>query len=67
MTLTPEVKAEIDAMPLVAMLRRWRFSLAGDPMFQGEVGAYFSKVMAEKRNADNDEWVAASKSVGWDR
>lgn len=64
--LTPEIKDRIDKMDYVAMLRAWRFSPSGDPLFQGEVGDYFKKVMLEKRDAlPSGAHPAASKLIGW--
>ncbi|MDD4970704.1 MAG: hypothetical protein PHT07_14855 [Paludibacter sp.] len=64
--LTPGIKKQIDAMDYESMLRKWRFSVSGDPMFQGEVGKYFQEVMFKKRDALPDhERVQASKNVGW--
>ena len=38
----------------------------GDPFFQGKVGAYFLKMMAEKRKqACQAGHVSASKAIGW--
>ena len=60
-------KKTIDGMDYESMLHRWRNAPAGHPLFQGEVGDYFAKVMAEKRKAITDaEHVAASKRIGWD-
>jgi hypothetical protein len=48
------------------MLHRWRFAPVGDPMFQGEIGDYFAKVMKRKRAEVGDPaHTAASKSIGW--
>ena len=66
MKLTPDLKKRIDAMTYEQLLRKWRFSPAGgDPMFQGDAGDYYAKVMGEKRAANPGGAVAASKSVGW--
>ncbi len=61
------MKAQIDSEDYESLLRRWRFAPAGSsPMFQGEVGDYYSKVMAEKRDAlPPGEQVRASKAIGW--
>ncbi len=64
MDLTPELRKEIDEMSIESMLRRWRYAVAGTAMFQGESGKYFSDVMTKKRNANNSEWVRASKHIG---
>lgn len=55
----------IDAAPYIELLRRWRFSEGGNSWFQGEVGDYYAKVMAQKRDADPEAAVAASKAIGW--
>ena len=62
--MSPEQKAQIDAMSYEDLLRRWRNAPAGDPIFQGEAGAYYSVVMAEKRKSADH--VGASKRIGWE-
>ena len=62
MELTDAVKKQIEDMDYEHMLRLWRYASAGHPMFQGESGKYYSKIMAEKRN--NSEHVAISKRLG---
>jgi hypothetical protein len=65
--MTPEQKKQIDDMDYKSMLSFWRFAKAGHPMFQGERGAYFDKVMNEKRDAlPSGEAARISKSVGWE-
>lgn len=64
--LTPEAKAEIDAMTYEQLLRKWRFATLGNPMFQGERGSYFADRMSElRRKIGHDAAVQASKNVGW--
>jgi len=64
--MTPEQKKEIDEMPYEEMLRQWRFSPIDSSGFQGERGAYYAKVMGEKRTKVGDAaHVAASKRIGW--
>jgi len=64
--MTEEIKKRIDNMNYESMLSLWRNAPAGHPMFQGETGDYYSKVMAEKRNKVGDAaHIAASKSIGW--
>jgi len=59
-------KERIDGMDYESMLRLWRNAPVGEPLFQGETGDYFSKVMAEKRDAlPEGAHVAASKKIGW--
>lgn len=60
------IKKQIDSMDYESMLRLWRTAPAGHHMFQGEVGDYFSTVMAEKKDKLPDgEAVRASKNIGW--
>jgi hypothetical protein len=66
MTLTQEQKDYIDEMTYIEMLRLWRTVPAGDPLFVGETGIYFGKIIAEKRiQVGPEEHTAASKSIGW--
>ena len=65
MILTDELKNQIDGMSYREMLKKWRFTPSGDSMFEGESGTYYSKVMFEKRDADPEGAVQASKSIGW--
>lgn len=61
-------KQWIDNATYTEMLYRWRFSELGDPMFQGQTGDYFARVMQEKRNQlKAGEQVNASKTVGWEK
>ena len=63
--MTPDQKAWIDNASYESLLSKWRFAPAGDPIFQGECGQYYSKVLAEKRSANPGGAVAASKQIGW--
>lgn len=65
MELTDAVRAEIDVMTLEAMIRRWRFSPAGDPMMQGESAAYLQGRMDRLKAEDPEAFTEASKAVGW--
>jgi hypothetical protein len=61
-----EMKSWIDNASYQDLLNKWRFAPVGSPWFQGELGDYYSKKMAEKRNlVGNEEAVKASKSIGW--
>ena len=62
--LTPDRKTHIDSLSYEGLLRRWRFSPMGDPLFQGETGDYFAARMAELRDQGADH-VGASKGIGW--
>lgn len=57
-------KKWIDETSYQGLLQRWRYSPAGDPIFTGETGAYYQKVMYEKRAAVGHEAaVRASKAI----
>lgn len=64
--MTKKQKEWIDNADYEQLLSRWRHAPAGDPMFQGVTGDYYSKVMAEKKEeVSHEEHVRASKSIGW--
>lgn len=64
-TMSPERKAEIDAMDYKDMLYQCRFAPIGDKTFQGAAGAYFLLAMADKGDAISaEECVRISKSIG---
>ena len=63
--MTPEQKKWIDEATYEELLRKWRFAPVGEPMFQGNTGKYYSKVMKERRSANPAGHVSASKSIGW--
>jgi len=63
MKLTENLKKEIDEMSYESMLSQWRFAPVGTPIFQGESGNYFAKIMAEKSKTANH--VKISKNIGW--
>lgn len=66
--MTPAQKKWIDNARYWEMLSKWRFAAIGDPMFKGECGEYFKKVMRKKRDEGGDVGhVAASKALGWNR
>jgi len=65
--MNDQTKEWIDNSTYEQLLSKWRFAPAGDPLFQGEMGKYYSEVMFRKRDADPDAAVRASKNVGWDR
>ncbi|MDD4352697.1 MAG: hypothetical protein PHU71_07035 [Candidatus Gracilibacteria bacterium] len=66
--IDPKVKDMINAMTYGEMLRLWRFSPIGDPMFEGELGSYFQDVMVEKKRLlSNNEQVSISKMIGWEQ
>jgi len=61
--MTNEQKEWIDTATYRTLLHKWRFAAIGDKMFRGDVGNYFSNVMAEKKK--HVDPVRASKDVGW--
>lgn len=66
--MTPEQKKWIDEAAYESLLSKWRFAAAGDSMFTGETGQYYSEVMAKRRTEIGAQaHTAASKSVGWER
>lgn len=65
MELTDKNKKYIDSLLYVKMLFLWRNAPTGDPLFQGETGEYFSKVMKERKK--EDEHIRASKKIGWEK
>lgn len=61
-------KEQIDNMSFEEMFRRVRFTLIGDPPFDGsEIGDYFVEVFKNKRSEiTHDEYVETSKRIGWE-
>jgi hypothetical protein len=65
--MTDEQRRWIDSASYESLLSRWRSAPVGDPMFQGDTGDYYARVMAEKRKqVGQAEHVRASKAIGWD-
>ena len=59
------MKNWIDDADYESLLSKWRNAPAGNPFFQGDIGKYYTKAMAEKRSqVGNAEHVRASKSIG---
>ncbi len=59
--MTDEQKENIDGMSQYVLCRVWRFAKAGDPLFQGDTGDYFSKALKEKGGFTPE----ISKSLGF--
>ncbi len=59
--MNEEMKARIDRMSQEQMAAKWRFAPIGDPMFQGEVGDYFT----ERFKSLGGFTPEISKRVGW--
>lgn len=66
MKLTEAIKAQIDGMSYVDLLRRWRYALPGDVIFQGESGKHYAARLKALKDSDPGAAVAASKRIGWD-
>ena len=64
---TEEMIKWIDNASVYSLLYKWRFSKSGDPFFQGEVGEHYEKVIGKAQSDHPDEWVSASKEMGWER
>ena len=61
-----ELTETIDNMTYRELLSKWRFAPTGDPLLQGDIGKYYSKVMNEKKELLTDgEHSRISKSIGW--
>ena len=54
----------IDNASYEELLKRWRFSEAGDPIFTGEIGEYYKQVMNERRDQNH---TTISKKIGWEK
>jgi len=63
--MTEQQKQWIDSATHLQLLEKWRFSPSGDPLFEGECGNYYQKVMQQKRDADPAQAVSNSKILGW--
>jgi hypothetical protein len=67
--LTDAEKKQIDDMSLDDMLRKFRFSQAGDAFFRYEADPrlqYFMGVLTLRKHADPAAFTEASKRIGWD-
>lgn len=64
--MTQEQKDWIDKSDYETLLELWRFAPIGHPMFKGDTGDYYKRVMFEKRDNLEDKGVSASKNIGWD-
>ena len=65
---TEEMKNWIDKASYEQLLERWRFAPVGAPLFRGEIGSYYRKVIAKRRDeTDNAVCVQASKNIGWEK
>lgn len=59
--MTPEQKKQIDDMSQYQMARIWRFAPSGEPLLQGDVGAYFTESFKSKGFFT----PAISMALGW--
>lgn len=61
------IEVKLRKMSYEQMIYKWRFAPFGDPMFSGEAGQLFSKIMNEKKNKLTPEQQSEiSKRIGWD-
>ena len=61
-----EKKQWIENASYQSLLHRWRFAPVGDPMFSGDLGEHYKRIINIKRAIDGDEaTIQASKSIGW--
>ena len=67
--MNKKYKEWIDEATYLELLRRWRNTPVGEPIFQQtETTLYYSKVMAEKKAVlPAAEAIAISKRIGWDK
>ena len=66
MEMEDKDKKWIDNATYETLLRNRRFAPVGSPLFQGDTGDYYSKVMWEKRDKlSNEKRVQASKNACW--
>jgi len=64
--IDPDLKEWVDNASYYALMNRWRFAKVGDPIFQGEAGDYYKKVMFAMRDEVGPaEHVRISKSLGF--
>jgi hypothetical protein len=65
--MTADEKEWIDNATIEQLLNKWRFAPIGSAYFceDQERTSYFQKVMNQKRAADHEAYVRASKNIGW--
>lgn len=63
MHLTENLKSIIDGMSYESMLSKWRNSPSRNPIFQGESGDYFAKIMKKKREDERSAKYEAENKV----
>lgn len=56
----------IDNASSYDLLYKWRFDRRVSPFFQGRVGEHYSDRIFDIMINKPNEWIAASKAVGWD-
>lgn len=59
--MTDDQKAAIDAMTRFELCRHWRYAPLGDPLLQGDTGAYFKSRMDGFGGFSPE----ISKAIGW--
>lgn len=64
--MTEDQKKWIDNSTYEQLLQKWRTAPVGDPIFEGEAGKYYTKIMSQRqKEIGHDAQVAASKRIGW--
>ncbi len=64
--MKPEDRAWIDAAGYEDLLRKWRFHAIGHPLFMGDTGRYYSKILGQRRiEVGTIEAAAISKRIGF--
>jgi len=62
------IKEWIDNVSYEELLRVWRFTPPGNPLFEGEMGEYYSRKIAERRKeVGEEEHTRVSKKIGWEK
>lgn len=57
--------SQIQNASIYELLKVQRFAPIGDPKFQGKSGELITKRLQELRNLNPEEYVNASKMLGW--
>lgn len=66
--MTEQIKREINDMSYETMMYHQRFDPPGSVLHMGDIGQYFAMVMQVKaEHTTNEERVAVSKKIGWDK
>jgi hypothetical protein len=61
--VTAAEKRKVDEATYEDLLRTWRFTWAGDPLFQD--GTYWTVLSRRRKQVGVDEHIRISERVGW--